>query len=246
MTDAYRTTPPASGGTRTGTADPVRDESEKLRGDVADAGRTVAESAKDEAAGVVGEARAQLSTLVEQVTGELQEQAATQKDRASAGLRTMSDDLRSMAGTASGGIAADIVSQASSRAGSLASWLDGHEPRSVLGEVKNFARRRPGTFIAIAAGVGILAGRLTRSAAENAGDATRNSTGVPARVPARSEFRAAAPYQTGQDYQTGQGVGTSATADGGPSYLSETNTVPDEGIDEFGVGRAQLPREEGR
>ncbi|MBF4577558.1 hypothetical protein [Frondihabitans sp. VKM Ac-2883] len=56
----------------------------------------------------------------------------------------------------------------SGRAGSAASWLDGRDPGSLVDEVKQFAAQKPGTFIAIAAGAGLLAGRLTKALAADA------------------------------------------------------------------------------
>ena len=63
---------------------------------------------------------------------------------------------------ASAGPATALARQASGRAHSVASWLEHREPQDVLQEVQRFARRRPGSFLAIAAVGGLLAGRLTR------------------------------------------------------------------------------------
>ncbi len=63
------------------------------------------------------------------------------------------------------GIAAKVVRDLSHRAGSAAGYLEGRDPGSLLDEVKSFAAKRPGAFIAIAAGAGILAGRLTKALA---------------------------------------------------------------------------------
>ena len=45
-----------------------------------------------------------------------------------------------------------LVETVGSRADSVATWLDQREPQDLLEEVKRFARRRPGVFLAIAAG----------------------------------------------------------------------------------------------
>ncbi|MET0783341.1 hypothetical protein [Orlajensenia leifsoniae] len=155
-----------------------------VKDQVVDSGKNVAATAKDEAAGVLQEAKSQASDLFGQVTSELREQAATQQTRAAAGLKSLGDDLDQMSQASSGGLAAELVSQASSRAGSISTWLDGHDPESLLDEVKNFARRRPGTFIAVAAVVGLLAGRITRSAVGNAADAKDAAAQAPAYKPA--------------------------------------------------------------
>ena len=80
------------------------------------------------------------------------------------GLRGVGSQLHKMADAAEEpGMVTDLVSQAASRVDSAASWLDEREPGDILEEVKSFARQRPGLFIAIAAGAGIVAGRLTKS-----------------------------------------------------------------------------------
>lgn len=84
------------------------------------------------------------------------------------------------------GVATDLVRQAAERSSTVAEWLDGRDPGSLLTEVKSFARKKPGTFLLLAAGAGILAGRLSRSLSAGAPDSavTATGTGTPAtRVP---------------------------------------------------------------
>ena len=78
------------------------------------------------------------------------------------------------------GIASDLVRQAAQRAHSVAGWLDQRDPGSLLNEVKSYARRNPGTFIAAAAIAGALAGRLTRALAsggDSGGDSSTTRSG---------------------------------------------------------------------
>ena len=60
------------------------------------------------------------------------------------------------------GPATDLVKQAAERTSTVASWLEDREPGNVVDEVTRFARQRPGAFLAIAAGAGLLVGRLGR------------------------------------------------------------------------------------
>jgi hypothetical protein len=69
----------------------------------------------------------------------------------------------------SGGVASDLVRQAARRADGIATWLGDRDPGSLLSEVKSYARRNPGTFIAIAALAGAVGGRLTRALASGGG-----------------------------------------------------------------------------
>jgi ElaB/YqjD/DUF883 family membrane-anchored ribosome-binding protein len=122
------------------------------------------ERAASEAQGVKQEAGTQARRLMNQAGTEVKNQASEQQKRAAGSLRGMGSQLRQMAdGTEEQGMAKDLVSQAASRVDSAASWLDDRDPAALLEEVKSFARQRPGLFIAIAAGAGIVAGRLTKA-----------------------------------------------------------------------------------
>jgi hypothetical protein len=128
------------------------------------AGSHIAGTAADEAANVKNEVGYQARNLVGQVRSQVSGQVSTQKERAAGGIRTVSDQLRSMADSSeTEGMASNLVSQAASRAGDVAGWLESKDPTDLLNEVQRFARRRPGVFIAIAAGAGIVVGRLARS-----------------------------------------------------------------------------------
>lgn len=148
------------------TTDVARDEAAGVGTTATQAGREVADTAKEQAAEVVHEAKDQARSLMDRTAGEVQDQAATQQQRAADSLRALSDELRSMADSQQEpGMATDLARQAADRTGQLASWLQDREPGDVLGEVTGFARRRPGTFLALAAGAGVIAGRLTRGMA---------------------------------------------------------------------------------
>ena len=142
-------------------------------------------TAKDEAASVAREATSQVKDLYAQTQSELREQAGQQQQRVAAGLRSIGDELGGMAsGSQDQGLATDLVRQASDRVGGVAQWLDQRDPGSLLAEVKSFARRKPGTFIAIAAVSGVVAGRLARSLAGAAADEKEAEAATPATTPA--------------------------------------------------------------
>src|SRR5436190_1399811 len=58
--------------------------------------------------------------------------------------------------------ATEVAQQAAERIHGVASWLEQREPADVLQAVRDFARRRPGVFLAGAVAAGLAAGRLTR------------------------------------------------------------------------------------
>jgi hypothetical protein len=148
----------------TAKAGAAKEQATQVAGDAKEAASNVAGTAKDQAGQVAAEVKTQAKDLYGQATSQLKEQARTQSQKVSEGLRSVSDELSSMAEKSDGnGLASELVRNLSGRAGSAASWLDGRDPGSLLDEVKQFAARKPGTFIAIAAGAGLLAGRLTKA-----------------------------------------------------------------------------------
>ncbi len=134
----------------------------------AEAGHVV-ETAKHEAANVASEATSQAKQVYSQTKQELTEQAATQQQRVADGLRSIGEELNSLAhGSENPGLATDLVRQASTRVSGASDWLSQRDPGSLVDEVKTFARRRPGVFIAGALIAGVVAGRLTRALTESA------------------------------------------------------------------------------
>ncbi|MCU1513851.1 MAG: hypothetical protein JWO10_941 [Microbacteriaceae bacterium] len=172
--DLYESTPgsdsTADSANPSGKAEAVRDEAQNVAGDAKDATKQVAGVTKDQVKEVASEAKGQAKQLLGQATDELKGQAATQQKRVATGLRDVSEEFSSMAESSTGGVASELVRNLGGRAESVATWLDERDPGSLLSEVRSFAARRPGTFIAIAAGVGILAGRLGKSLAASAAD----------------------------------------------------------------------------
>lgn len=148
----------------------AKEQAANVAGTAKDAGRHVAGTAKDEAGKVVGEAKQQARQLLDQTMHEVRDQAKTQQGRAAEGMRTFSDELRGMAdgsAPAQGGMASQLIDEVAQRASSAAGWLEDREPADLLEEVKSFARRRPGMFIAIAGVTGLLVGRLARGIGED-------------------------------------------------------------------------------
>jgi uncharacterized protein YjbJ (UPF0337 family) len=136
-------------------------------GEVADtakqAGAQVAGTVKEQAGQVTAEAKNQAKQLLSQAQWELSEQAAATQQRVSEGLHALAEELSGMArNSEQDGVATDLARQAADKARQAAGWLADRDPGSLLDEVRSFARHKPGTYLAIALGAGVLAGRLTR------------------------------------------------------------------------------------
>lgn len=156
----------ASSGSDGGTADQAKSVAQEVAGDAKAKASDVAGTAKEQASNVASEATDHAKQLYGQATETLKEQAADQQQRAAGGLRSIGEQLGRMAeNDDEQGIAAKVVRDLSGRASTAAGFLENRDPGSLLDEVKSFAAKRPGTFIALAAGAGILAGRLTKALA---------------------------------------------------------------------------------
>ena len=182
------------------------DQAKAAASTAADQGRQVAGTAKDEALNVAGTAAEQARNVVgeakQQVTTQLSDQATTGRDKLSETLRTLGEDLQQMAQGqgSSQGMATDLAQEVSDRVRALGSHLENREPAQLLDDARDFARRRPGTFLLGALAAGVVAGRMFRATADGAAAASLAESGG-----AGSGTGSAATY--GSSYGTGVGTG---------------------------------------
>lgn len=188
--------------------DAVKAEAGDVARTAADSAQSVAETAKTEATNVAAEAKANAKDLLYQARSDLTEQAGAQQQKVADGLRSVSDELHAMARASDQpGVATDLVRQAAERSSSIASWLDGRDPGSLLDEVKSFARQRPGTFLLLAAGAGVLAGRLSRGLSAGGPESATNYAGTGGQYDGGQnrggQYGADGQYATGGQYNSG-------------------------------------------
>lgn len=187
-------TPGPAGGSKTGAA---KAEASDVAGQATSAAKDVAHTAKEEAANVAAEAKTNAKDLMDQAKTGLTSEAGAQQQKAAEGIRNISGQLHSMASAPEQqGVASDLIRQAAERGDSVASWLENREPGDLLGEVQRFARNKPGTFLLLAAGAGLLAGRLTRSLTAGAPEQASGAVGAgQAQSPASQRTTHSAPVQ---------------------------------------------------
>jgi hypothetical protein len=182
---------------------PTTEVAKEQAAEVADtakqAGAQVADTVREQAGQVTAEARNQAKQLLAQAQSELSEQAAGTQQRVAEGLHALADELSGMArNSEQDGVATDLARQAADRARTAAGWLADRDPGSLLDEVRTFARRKPGTYLALALGAGVLAGRLTRGLTAPTTDHTTGTQGDPG-TPSTSAYQ----VTTGQPALTG-------------------------------------------
>jgi hypothetical protein len=143
--------------------DTVKNEATEIATSTAEQAGQVTNVMSQQAKAVLSETGHQARHLLEQGVDELRGQAREGQQKVADGLRGLADQLHTMSERSETGMASDVVRQVSQRARSAADWLESREPGDLLNELRDFARRRPGVFLAGAAFTGALVGRLTRN-----------------------------------------------------------------------------------
>jgi hypothetical protein len=196
----------------------AKSETANIKDTAAGAASGVKDVAKSEVSNVAGEAKYQARNLVDQTRSQLRGQASNQQSQLASRLNSWASELGSMASKSDdSGPMTDLAHEASRRVGEISHWLDNHEPADLLDEVKRFARRRPGTFLALAAAAGVVAGRLTRGAVAANTSVDSDTDATPARAYDGGAYDRGG-YEGG--LQDGGGYGTGTYQSGGydPRY----------------------------
>jgi vacuolar-type H+-ATPase subunit H len=189
--------------------------------------RGVAGDARDEAAAVVSEAAAQARNLGDETRTALRQQGSDGTAKAAGAVEQLAGRLRALADgdTDQAGDLQRYARDLGDRLGGVAGRMQDRGLDGLVDDVQTFARRRPGMFLAVAAGAGFAAGRLFRGVKADAGSPSRSSDGNG--------------DSSGQGLNVGEkaGGGTSATAGSSQGAAGGTTTaVPaaelDPGLDE--------------
>jgi hypothetical protein len=199
-------------------------------------------TAAEQAQRVGTEAKTQARNVAADVRGRMSEQVRSQNDKLVSGIRQAADNLDEMRGDRQGSPAATVVSRVADSGRQFADYLDRNGPEGVLQEVQDFARRRPGTFLATALVAGFVVGRLGKGVVKadpNAGggkpsDDSFASTGdvpstgngyapTPDYTPAPAVYPDPAPAEPGYATSTGSTTSTeyAATGTGTPVVVED-------------------------
>ncbi|QIJ65672.1 hypothetical protein [Streptomyces sp. JB150] len=142
----------------------AKEQTSAVTGQAGQAAGQVGSTALEQARTVTGEARRQtesaVSDLRERVTQEMEEQTR----RAAGTVRQWADDLAALADNAPGeSPARSLVTQVADGGHRAAEYLDQHGVAGMTENLKGFARRRPGAFLAGAALAGLAVGRMGKA-----------------------------------------------------------------------------------
>lgn len=232
--------PGGSQGGQGGLTEAARDEAGHLKDTALEATQQVAGTAKDKATDVASDVRQQTQRLVSETRDQVTQQAGQQRDRAVEGLRSVGEELRGMAEHGQSGWGAQLARQGAELTDQAADFLQNRGAGDILDEVRTIARKRPGTFLLVAAAAGVAAGRFSRAMAAGKGmgsDGSRSiSTGAmpPATSTGMPYTGTGAPYTgtagtgfpSGSSPATTGGLGTAGTGTGEP-LAGRTNGLDD-------------------
>jgi hypothetical protein len=179
--------PPSQGGyAAPSTPEVARNEAADVARTAVQTGGQVADTVGEQASRVASETAHQARNLVEEGKGQLAGQAKEGHRKAVSGLHALADQLHGMAEKSDGqGVVPEVTRQAAERTRTVATWLEGREPGDLVEEVRSFARRKPGVFLAGAALAGVVVGRLTRGVIAAQSDSSSADTRPPAPAPVR-------------------------------------------------------------
>ncbi|MDT7786802.1 MAG: hypothetical protein QOF58_5221 [Pseudonocardiales bacterium] len=133
--------------------------------DAREAAGQVGSTIADQAAHVTRETADQARHVVQDVRERVVAEAEDQALRVSKQLGRLADELGEMAGTApSSSMSAGAIRSVADTSRQAARFLDERGAQGLLDSARDYARRKPGTFLLGAAVAGFLVGRVAKSA----------------------------------------------------------------------------------
>jgi hypothetical protein len=130
--------------------------------EVQETGTELVEAAKQEVATKAGEVREDAAFRIREQVGQRSNQAGEQIEAVAQALRSGGEQLRTEGKASS----ADLVENLARRADDLGGYLKGTDADRILGDVEDFARRRPWLVAGAAAVAGFVTSRLVKASSD--------------------------------------------------------------------------------
>ncbi|MEW2588181.1 hypothetical protein [Streptomyces virginiae] len=157
-------------------AQTVQDKAGEGASLVGDKAAEVGGTAREQVAHVVGEATTQARDLVGELRTQLTAQAETQTQRLAENVRRLSEELRELGENGKPeSTMAGVARQIADGGRQMADHVEKRGPNGLVTDLQNFARRRPGVFLAGAALAGFVVARAGKGV--SAAASTQSSAG---------------------------------------------------------------------
>jgi hypothetical protein len=160
------------------TGQAAKEQASAAAGQARQAAGEVAGTGAEQAKAVAGEARQQAGSAIHDLRQRVMEEGQGQADRLAGTVRQWSDDLAGLAQNAPGDSPArSLAAQAADQGHRAADYLDKNGVEGLVGDLQDFARRRPGAFLGGAVLAGLAVGRLAKAgkAAQSTGGGRQGS-----------------------------------------------------------------------
>jgi hypothetical protein len=142
-----------------------RDAAGAVTNEVSERASELKDTATEHASAVAAEAKEQARTVFDETRGEVTRQLDEQGRRLGEAVRTASEQVRSMADRGEPGVVSDVTRQIGDGLANVARTVEEGGIQGVADDLRQFARRQPGLFLAGAGIAGFLVARLLRSGA---------------------------------------------------------------------------------
>ena len=163
--------------------DEAMDRANDLKATTAEHVGAVKDDAKEKALGVAHQVRRELET-----------QGDTQTKRVASTLQDVGGQLRGMADGGGDGAVAEATRKLADKSQEVAQRLEDGGMSGVGDDLRDFARRQPGLFLAAAGVAGFVVTRVLRTSSRSAGPPSRQGVSAPqTSVPGAVPFAAATP-----------------------------------------------------
>lgn len=200
------------------TAGSAAEQGQAVAQTAASQAQDVASHARDQVGTVATEARQQAQKVMSSTTSEVQSQLQQRLGTASSSARSTASELRALVEGRpdEAGRTADWARQATDRLERLADRADDLGVQGIIDETTDFARRKPGAFLAGAVAAGFVVGRLARAGKEVQSSSSSTS----------SSNQFASPGATQGLPATSGGYGGELTGSGTPSTAQGAGFPP--------------------
>jgi hypothetical protein len=159
----------------TRTASETGSKVQATKEEAVDRAHDLSSSTAKHAAAVKNEAKDKAVTVARDVRQELETQGDVQAKRVASALHDVGGQLQSMAESGQPGAVTDLTRQVADKSRQFASRLEDGGVEGVSDDLRHFARRQPGVFLAAAGVAGFVVTRLLRNASQLGTDSAPSS-----------------------------------------------------------------------
>jgi hypothetical protein len=146
----------------------AREAAGTVTNEVTERASELKDTAAEHVGAVASEAKDQARNVMDQTRSELGRQLDEQGRRMGEAVRQASQQLQSMAGSGEPGVVTDLTRQLGDGLANVARTVEQDGVQGIADDLRSFARRQPGLFLAGAGIAGFLVARLLRSGAMSA------------------------------------------------------------------------------